>query len=289
MSGIEEQIGKNVASEIGIGQAQKALTAARSMGGIGKITAAGKNDAGLHLVTISGQGKPWADSHPLNGLSWSADPRLNGGQITEQTLTSEEWDRRLVTAAAIILAGSGANPRAKRLRGTGAGNAPAGGYVNAPNYPATSVICRGLWQFASDVWKVIPDAVAFDATAATAAVFAITDGFRPERFTDWAGSPGLDTSSPYWSLAAAAMGNRVDALVDKGILGLPGEAAVLDAIQGAVTPPLEWAAALGRLLSNLLSGDWWKRIGIAALGVLVLVLVFVATPNTVYMRPTAGK
>lgn len=275
------------------------ITLAAGAGGIARVTAAGTDSNGARLVKIEGQGKAWADSHPIGGLAWSADPRLNSGTITEQTITQEEWYARQVIAASIMLAGAGvrgeitngtlqrleesmlnawsADPRARRLKGAGAGgsNVAAGGFSTMPNLPASTVVCRGLWQFSSAAWSIIPDAVAYDAQMATAAAFAITDGFRPDRFAEWAGSAGLDPASEQRKIVAAALTKQRGHATDMGILGIPGEAALYDAIEETILTPLEWAAALGRLLSTLLDPAWWKRIGIGALGVLIILAVFI--------------
>lgn len=263
------------------------INAVALLGGAAKVEplppAQGSQIRQIRLVPV---GAPWiaAQGSQLRALTGNYGPAgavpldgpLRGGQITEQTMTLEEWWARQITAAAVILAGSAGNPRARRLRGaSGAGpNVPAGGAVSTPNLPASSVLCRGLWQLNSREYSAITDAAAYDPKSATAVAALLTDGWRD--WSAWRGSPGLDPASEHHAQAKAALEATLGTVIDKGIFGIPGEAAFLDTAQSIVgnvaAPLLGWAEALGRLLSHLLDAGWWRRLGVGATGVLLVVL-----------------
>lgn len=55
----------------------------------------------------------------------------------------------------------------------------------------------------------------------------------------------------------------------------------IDDIVSAVT---DWATALGKLLGNLISGAWWRRVGIGALGVVLVIIAVVFAAGTPTIR-----
>lgn len=137
---------------------------------------------------------------------------------------------------------------------------------------------RGLWQINSVAHPDISDAVAFDPQASTAAVFQMTDGFQIAKFNQiWVDAKG--TKSKGLDPANVAKASQEIAVplaeghITSGGLDPGGVIAKVGGAVSALTP--DWIGQLGSLLSNLLSGTWWKRIGIGALGVAVIIVALI--------------
>jgi|CXWL01.1.fsa_nt_gi hypothetical protein len=176
----------------------------------------------------------------------------------DETITQADYDARQVRAASIMYAESGGHPDARR----DAADNPGGGND------------RGLWQINDKAWPNVPDAVAYDPQQATAWAYQTSKGFTT--WGPWRGSRGLDPNSAESRQVAkvAATGVKVLPETSSGPIGGPLDV-ILDKLPGGVTDLFAWPAQLARLLGNLLSSDWWRRVGVGALG-LLLVLIAVA-------------
>lgn len=180
----------------------------------------------------------------------------------------------VITGTAIVYRESGGKIRAFRDKTKN----PAGGND------------RGIWQFNDKYHPDVTDAIAYDPVAATKAAYAKSGGFT--HFKPWDGAKVTGAQLSVATKAAKDAGYKVfDTGVGAGVgsydvTDLPIIGGAIDdaigiatgganAVFGAGGKLLGWTEALGRLLSNLLSGDWWKRIGIAVLGIAVLVIGFV--------------
>lgn len=82
-----------------------------------------------------------------------------------------------------------------------------------------------------------------------------------------------------WADAGAALAGppTPNPLVNSpsGVAGVPNLPGVLD--------PLQWADALGHILTDLLSADWWKRVGLFAAGLVLVIggtILFISTTKT---------
>lgn len=190
-------------------------------------------------------------------------------------LTEAEYDARIVRAASIMLAESGGKTDARCYNYDG----PNGPTCSPTPLPAGTKgtqrgVDRGLWQFNSVAWPQVDDLMADDPDASTDAAFRASRMFSS--WGPWRGSRGLDPQSqPSRTIAAQweqMMGRAVD---DTPILSQLDPNADGNPVDGVLGGVLGWAEALGRLLTNLIDPAWWRRIGIGALGILLVILAVV--------------
>lgn len=194
---------------------------------------------------------------------------LTGGLTapSPETITSQDWYDRVVQAAAVIYAESGGNKGARCYNVTG----PDGKATCSPTPPAgPRGVDRGLWQFNSKAWPQIPDDLADNPVVATDIAFIVTRQFTT--WGPWAGSKGLDRAGPKYQEVAKVFYDRLGVAVPKGILGLPGEEQAYEAIQGLGSTLGKSLGGLSSLLAWLADAELWKRIGIGALGLLLVLL-----------------
>ena len=175
----------------------------------------------------------------------------------------------VIKGTAIVMRESGGNVKAFRP----ASKNPAGGND------------RGIWQW-NDKWNPeISDADAYDPVKATEWAYKKSGGFT--HFKPWDGAK--ITKAQFDAAVEAARrygidikdGWSVGAVIDVGtnvLDDLPIVGPAIDVVTGAADSILGWTEALGKLLSNLIDPSWWKRIGVGALGLVIviaaLVLVF---------------
>lgn len=184
------------------------------------------------------------------------------------TLTRDQWKKSCITAACVVQAESGGN--------AGARNVNVGG-------PAPGSIDRGLFQFNNEAWPKITDAMADSPRIAFLLAWRITKGWQ--QWGPWTGSRGLDPASEPSRLIIGTYESMTGEAVGKGLFGIPDIRPVVDAVKDAVGTALGWAEALGRLLSNLIDPSWWRRIGVGALGLLLIIAAIVFA----VARSDAGK
>ncbi len=196
---------------------------------------------------------------------------FHNGRIVEQRLTVEQWHARQITATAVLFAESGGVTNARCYNVDGADGKP----TCSPRPPAgPRGTDRGIAQFNDKAWPMIPDTAADNPGTAVKLVALITNGYRD--WGPWEGSAGLDPNSAPFKAARAQYEDTLGIVIDKGLFGLPGETAVYGAVEGVFGTILGWAEALGKLLSVLLSVAFWRRVGMGALG-LVLVALALST------------
>ena len=204
-----------------------------------------------------------------------------------------DLDARIINAASIMYAESGGVTDAKCYNYDKNGSPSCSPTPLPAGTPGTERgVDRGLWQLNSVAWPTVNDMAAFDPYDSTRLAFLISGGFR--NWGPWAKSKGMDPNSAPAKAVQAAYAETEGRVIDKGVLGLPGEAQVLDAAEGAVgavtgigSTLLGWAEALGRILSHLLDAQWWTRLAIGALGV-VLVLIAAMWANRDKLSSAAG-
>lgn len=199
-----------------------------------------------------------------------ANLKTPADKSTAMRLTSSEYDRRVVQAAAIVFAESGGNTDAVCYNVNDANGRP----TCSPKPPAgPRGVDRGLWQWNSVAWPQIDDLAAFDPSASTEIAFTVSNAYTS--FGPWSKSRGMDPNSTQYKTISdtyeSMLGRAVDDTpilsdIDPDANGIPN---VPDVVVG-------WAEALGRVLSVLGSGAFWTRVGIGALGV-ALVVYAVAT------------
>lgn len=182
----------------------------------------------------------------LVDVNKSADASL------DRRITVADYEARIVQAAAIMYAESGGKTDAFRPESQN----PRGGND------------RGLWQWNSKAWPTISDMVAFDPNASTEIAYKVSNSFSS--WGPWTGSKGLDkNSTPFKTVAAAyydAAGGAVD---DTPVLSQidPDANGVPDVIENATG----WLEPLTTFLKQLVSGEFWWRIGMGAIGVLLII------------------
>jgi hypothetical protein len=183
------------------------------------------------------------------------------------TMTGDERTAAIIRAASIMLAESGGDTQAVCYNVTGANGQPTCSKTGPAGPKGRD---RGLWQFNEKAFPDISDQAAFDAHQSTALAYIISSGFRS--FGPWAKSKGMDPTSQPSQQIQAAYESMLGRAVPKGIFGLPGEEQFYDFVQGAVGSVTDWADGLRQLLAHLLSAAWWRRVGLGALGVLLVVI-----------------
>ena len=193
-----------------------------------------------------------------------ADLKNPADRSLAQRISTAEYDRRVVRAASIVYAESGGRTDAVCYNVNG----PDGRPTCSPKPPAgPRGVDRGLWQWNSKAWPQITDLQAFDPSASTEIAYTVSNAYTS--FGPWSKSRGMDPTSAQSKTIAdtyeSMLGRAVD---DTPILSQidPNADGVPDAL-GAV---VGWAEGLGRLLSFLTSADWWRRVGLGALGVVLV-------------------
>lgn len=194
---------------------------------------------GQAMVTVG----PIGEGVQTFGPSGKLTPAQLGGPVEAFTVTAEAWEHSIMTAASVAWAASAGNPKART------GTTAAGGTA------------RGLFGLNAVKYPFVADADADDPPTAAMIVVYLTRGLQS--WEPFYGSPGLDPNSTAAQVIANARDNMGGYVVDDSLSALDGV--------------LGWADALGKLLSNLLSGQWWRRVGVAALGVLLILLAVVLT------------
>jgi hypothetical protein len=175
------------------------------------------------------------------------------------TITPDEYDKRLVQAVAIMLAESGGWPLAE-CRDSLPNWAPPGvkPRTDAPcNKPGRGVD-RGLWQFNSKAFPQISDLAAFDPAQACEAAYIVSNGYKD--WGPWHGSKGLDPTSDQYKASQAWQDSAAGVVIDD----TPGPSSLSDL--------KAWADGLAKLLSYITSGAFWRRFGVGALGVGLILL-----------------
>ena len=196
----------------------------------------------------------------------------------ERVVPFAEWVEGIITAACIMQAESGGDSDARCYNVDDAQGNP----TCSPTGPAgPRGVDRGLWQWNSVAWgpltpdgqpnpRAISDLLAFDPVAASDTAYKVSDGFRT--WGPWTGSRGLDPNSAESKLIRNSTNARA----------LRGEYLTTGTEEIPFTPIdvpridlFGWADALGRLLSNLISAEWWRRVGIGAAGIALIVLAVI--------------
>lgn len=189
------------------------------------------------------------------------------------TITNADYDQRAVRAASIMMAESGGRTDARCYNYDG----PNGPTCSPTPLPAGTKgtergIDRGLWQWNSKAWPDISDMAADEPETATDIAYRVSKGFTT--WGPWRGSRGLDPNSAPSRTIAAEYRNMMGVVVDDTpiLSQLDPDA---NGTPDGLAPALGWLEALGKLLSNLLSPAWWRRLGVGALGLLLVVIAVV--------------
>lgn len=165
------------------------------------------------------------------------------------SITRKQADARVIQAVSIILAESGGYP---------------GAYcVNDDKSSAPGSKDRGLFQINDKAFPNVSDLAAFTPSYAFQWAYLQTDGWLS--WGPWTGSKGLDHSSTFYKAAEAASTNAAgEAVPEIGIGPI--------AIDDPTGSLLDWAKGLGKLLSYVTSAAFWRRFGMGALGVLLVII-----------------
>lgn len=177
------------------------------------------------------------------------------------TLTREQFKKGALTAACIAYAESRGDPTVIN--------------VNGVKSSAPGSRDRGIVQWNDKAWPGITDAMALNPRIAFVLFWRVSKGWQD--FSPWHGSLGLDPTSAPSQVILKEYESMTGKAVDLGLFGIPDVKPLIDAALGGV---LDWAKALGRLLSKLLDPAWWKRVGIGALGLLLIVAALVLIAYT---------
>lgn len=182
----------------------------------------------------------------------------------------------VIKGTAIVMRESGGNTRAFR---------PASKNPNGGND-------RGLWQW-NDKWHPdISDTDAYNPVKATQWAYRKSGGFK--EFEPWDGAKIKGSDIVKAAEAANRAGYDASKLTDTPVgaymdVGsqIPIIGGVIDAAGNVVDDATDklfgWSDALGSLLSNLIDANWWKRIGVGAIGILVIIVALVV----VFAKPAA--
>jgi hypothetical protein len=182
-----------------------------------------------------------------------ADVRTPSDRSLDSTITQAEYNRRMIQAAAIMFAESGGDTDARCFNINGPDGRPT---CSATGPAGPRGVDRGVWQWNSKAHPEITDLAAFDPDVATEFAYIKSNAYTT--FGPWSKSRGMDKASPAYKTVAAAFEGTLGTVVDD----TPGGAFVDNLGSNLVG----WADALGRLLSNLISPAFWRRIGIGVLG-----------------------
>ena len=196
------------------------------------------------------------------GVRTMVDPVEPSNAAKRYTLTPAEWQALNSQAAAVMLASSGGITDYRCFdTARQPSSTPPPIYWKYSCRPAGTGYDRGLWAFNSKTYGpgtkyALSDALADDPEQSTNAAYILTNGWR-----DWApfaGSAGLDKTGAAATAVAADVAKGDGYVVDN----TPGP--------GSTTDLLGWAAGLGKLLSFVTSSSFWRRVGIGALGVVLV-------------------
>ena len=164
----------------------------------------------------------------------------------------------IVTGTSIVLRESGGKSDAYR---------PASQNPNGGND-------RGWWQINDKAHPDVSDAVAYDPVLSTKWVYGYSDGFTnfhgSSRWGDKPFNSGIEWAN---AIDAAGEAGDFDTSLSVGdvidaVTSIPSMAA--DSISSTLLPD-----GLDKLLSTITSLSFWKRVGIGALGVALIVLAMV--------------
>jgi hypothetical protein len=185
----------------------------------------------------------------------------------ERVVPFAEWVEGIITAACIMQAESGGDSDARCYNVDDAQGRPT---CSATGPAGPRGVDRGLWQWNSVAWPQITDLLAFDPVAASDTAYKVSDGFRT--WGPWTGSRGLNPNSAESKIVRNSTNARA----------LRGEYVTTGTEEIPFTPIdvpridlFGWAEALGRLLSNLISAEWWRRVGIGAAGAALVALAVI--------------
>lgn len=215
-----------------------------------------------------------------DGFVVLADVKNPADASLDRRITVQDYEARIIQAAAIMFAESGGRTDARCYNYDKNGSASCSPTPLPAGTPGTQRgVDRGVWQWNSKAWPTITDQMADDPDIATDIAYRVSNGF-----TSWGpwrgskrGSKGLDkTSTPYKTIAAAYEGTLSVATDDTPVLSQidPDANGTPD---GIVPTVLDWTKALGKLLSSLISAAFWYRIGIGVLGAgsLIAAIVYI--------------
>jgi len=208
----------------------------------------------------------------------SSDPSLN------TTISLAEFEARIVQAAAIMWAESGGDPFAvcynfndpTKVTATN----PTGASCSRTPLPAGTPgvergYDRGLWQFnsvfygpTSKPWAVT-DMAAYEPGTATEIAYRVSRGFTA--FSPWSKSHGADHKHPKYLEVAAVW----ESMTGRAVEEIPFTGINVSTVSNVFGPLLSWTEGLGKLLSTLVSPQFWIRVGTALAGVVLLVLAVV--------------
>lgn len=200
-------------------------------------------------------------------------------------ITQLELEARVLQAARIMMAESGGLPTAVCYNYQKPnGDRTCSGVPLPPGTPGTERgVDRGLWQFNSVAFPKVNDMCAFEPECSTEAAYFASNGFTA--WGPWSKSAGIDpTAQRYDGVRQVVMDAWADMQGDvqlKGwgddvtdLGGAIGDGAVATA-RDIVDALPDWTKSLGRLLARLVDPEWWRRFGLGALG-LLLILIAVA-------------
>lgn len=193
-----------------------------------------------------------SSSPDAQGRVMVADPKHPADRSLDRPTPVTEIDRRTIQATAIMLAESGGGTHGDTLAFRPAAQNPRGGND------------RGIWQINSKAHPDVSDQAAFDPVVATQIAYQLSNGFSS--WGPWRGSKGLDPNGVAMKTAAAAYATRLGRAHDDTPV-LSQLDANADGIPDALQKALGWADALGQFLSVLISAEFWKRVGLGAAGV----------------------
>lgn len=180
------------------------------------------------------------------------------------TMTRDQFTKGALTAACIVYAESGGNPLKVG--------------VNGANSVAPGTRDRGLFQWNEKAWPGITDAMALNPRICFLLAWRVSKGWTD--FTPWHGSRGLDPTSAESQVILKEYEAMTGRAVGQGLFGIPDVRPLVDAVKNALAGTLDWTKALGRLLSKLIDPAWWKRIGVGALGLLLVVAALILIAYT---------
>lgn len=220
-------------------------------------TDAGVNSPGIGPVAGQGTGTDRTvtlKASPADETINAAALRKGGYAAAQETITATELEQRSIRAVAVILGESRGIPNAYN---TNVGGTAPGSHD------------RGLVQFNDKFFPWITDAECFDPAACLSYFYYVTKHFTA--WGPWNGDAGLSNSSDVYKLAAKTN-------LDMTGVAVPVDDPITGAAVAAVNALPSWAdltGLIGKVLALLTSGDFWKRFGIGALGVLLVVIAVV--------------
>lgn len=197
-----------------------------------------------------------------------AETVANGGKDDISNRPAE------ISMVSIAMAESGGNPKARNVN-------------HKPGKEDDGSVDRGLYQF-NNYWNPeISDADAYDPVKATHWAFIKSNGWK--NFKPWTNSKGLNFDFKQkvgLAIINPAGGGGITGWIDAATdTSETGREAIADTL-------VPWAEGLAALLTNLVDPEWWKRIGIGALGVIILIVALVvifAKPVENITTEAAGK